>query len=116
MKRVTEEIMPLVQQRFHAAQDPESTAFGGGSFGGVCALYAAIHYPHMFGRCAVHAIHLEHPDLVTSVLSPAPCARQVCKCNVHQPQCALHIYGPIHLCTHGAPLKPFQHGTVPLCK
>lgn len=48
--RVTEEVMPLIQQHFGAASDPARVAFGGGSFGGVCALYAAMHYPHVFGR------------------------------------------------------------------
>ncbi len=50
MKRVTEEIVPLVQQRYGASEDPAKVAFGGGSFGGVCALYAAMHYPHIFGK------------------------------------------------------------------
>ncbi|KAL6760544.1 Alpha/Beta hydrolase protein [Haematococcus lacustris] len=49
MQRVSEEIMPLVQSRFGAAADPDRNAFGGGSFGGVAALYAAMHYPHLFG-------------------------------------------------------------------
>ncbi|KAG2443225.1 hypothetical protein HYH02_009298 [Chlamydomonas schloesseri] len=49
MTRLVEEIMPLVQQRFHTAADPAKVAFGGGSFAGVAALYAAMHYPHVFG-------------------------------------------------------------------
>jgi enterochelin esterase-like enzyme len=49
MKRLTEEIIPLVQTKFGASADPARTAFGGGSFGGVCALWAAMHYPAMFG-------------------------------------------------------------------
>ena len=38
--------------------DPDRLAFGGGSFGGVCALYAAMHYPHVFG-----SILAESPSL-----------------------------------------------------
>eukprot|EP00198_Chlamydomonas_reinhardtii_P004541 XP_001693877.1 predicted protein [Chlamydomonas reinhardtii] len=49
MTRIVEEIMPLVQQRFHTSSDPAKVAFGGGSFAGVAALYAAMHYPHVFG-------------------------------------------------------------------
>jgi len=49
MARVTQEIMPLVSERFGGSRDPARLAFGGGSFGGVAALYAALHYPHVFG-------------------------------------------------------------------
>ncbi len=42
--------MPMVQEHYHTADDPARVAFGGGSFGGVCALYAAMKYPHVFGR------------------------------------------------------------------
>ncbi|GLC43975.1 hypothetical protein PLESTB_000215900 [Pleodorina starrii] len=49
MSRLVEEIMPLVQQRFSVSSDPAKVAFGGGSFAGVSALYAALHYPHVFG-------------------------------------------------------------------
>lgn len=38
-----------MQQRFHTSSDPAKVAFGGGSFAGVAALYAAMHYPHVFG-------------------------------------------------------------------
>ncbi|KAG2443453.1 hypothetical protein HXX76_001810 [Chlamydomonas incerta] len=49
MSRIVEEVMPLVQERFHTSSDPARVAFGGGSFAGVAALYAAMHYPHVFG-------------------------------------------------------------------
>ncbi|GIL61286.1 hypothetical protein Vafri_15684 [Volvox africanus] len=49
MTRLVEEIMPLIQQRFAVSSDPAKVAFGGGSFAGVAALYAAMHYPHVFG-------------------------------------------------------------------
>ncbi|EFJ50202.1 hypothetical protein VOLCADRAFT_89088 [Volvox carteri f. nagariensis] len=49
MGRLVEEIMPLIQQRFAVSSDPAKVAFGGGSFAGVAALYAAMHYPHVFG-------------------------------------------------------------------
>ncbi len=51
--RVSQEIMPLIQNEFSVASDPELVSFGGGSFGGVCALYVAMHYPHLFGRYAL---------------------------------------------------------------
>lgn len=58
MHRVVEEIMPLISQRYATSTDPARVAFGGGSFGGVCALYAAMKYPHVFG-----AVLAESPSL-----------------------------------------------------
>jgi len=49
MARVTTELMPLVTHHYGASTDPARLVFGGGSFGGVAALYAALHYPHTFG-------------------------------------------------------------------
>ncbi len=51
MHVAVQEIMPLVQQRYGASSDPSRNAFGGGSFGGVAALYSAMHFPHVFGWC-----------------------------------------------------------------
>ena len=58
MTRVTEEIMPLAQAKYNLSTDPFRVAFGGGSFAGVAALYAAMHYPHVFG-----AVLCESPSL-----------------------------------------------------
>lgn len=58
MHRVVGEIMPLVQEHFAAASEPDRVAFGGGSFAGVCALYAAMKFPHVFG-----AVLAESPSL-----------------------------------------------------
>jgi enterochelin esterase-like enzyme len=55
---VTQEIMPVISERFGGSHDPARLAFGGGSFGGVAALYAALHYPHVFG-----AVLAESPSL-----------------------------------------------------
>lgn len=42
-------MLPLLQHRYSISTDPAKLAFGGGSFAGVSALYAAMHYPHVFG-------------------------------------------------------------------
>ncbi len=49
---------PQVQARYSVSCDPAKVAFGGGSFAGVAALYAALHYPHVFG-----AVLAESPSL-----------------------------------------------------
>lgn len=47
-----------MQARYSVSSDPAKVAFGGGSFAGVAALYAALHYPHVFG-----AVLVESPSL-----------------------------------------------------
>lgn len=58
LRRLQQELMPLVQAEFNTSADPSKTAFGGGSFAGVTALYAAMHCPHVFG-----AVLAESPSL-----------------------------------------------------
>eukprot|EP00884_Botryococcus_braunii_P022082 jgi/Botrbrau1/8558/Bobra.0359s0022.1 len=58
MHRIVEEIMPLVRERFAISSDNSKNAFGGGSFAGVTALYAALRFPHVFG-----SILAESPSL-----------------------------------------------------
>lgn len=50
MERVVEEIMPLCRAHYGVSDRRELIAFGGASFSGVCALYAAMHYSHVFGQ------------------------------------------------------------------
>jgi len=49
MDRVVHEITPLVAQHYGGSMRSERLCFGGGSFGGICAIYAAMKYPHVFG-------------------------------------------------------------------
>jgi enterochelin esterase-like enzyme len=58
LRRLQQDLMPLVQTEFNTSVDPSKTAFGGGSFAGVTALYAAMHCPHVFG-----AVLAESPSL-----------------------------------------------------
>lgn len=50
--------MPWLEDAYGAASDPQHVAFGGSSFGGICALYAAMRYPGRFG-----ALLAESPSL-----------------------------------------------------
>ena len=58
LARVTAEVLPWVAATYGAAGDARRTAFGGSSFGGVCALWAAMHYPQAFS-----AVLVESPSL-----------------------------------------------------
>ena len=42
-------------EQYNLATDPSRVAFGGGSFGGINALYVAMHYPHIFGGASTAA-------------------------------------------------------------
>ena len=58
MERVVGEILPFLQQAYGAATDPRHLAFGGSSFGGICTLWASMHYADTFG-----AVLVESPSL-----------------------------------------------------
>lgn len=45
-------------ERYGVSRDPSRVAFGGASFAGVAAIYAAMHYPHIFG-----AVLAESPSM-----------------------------------------------------
>lgn len=53
MERVVYELMPMIADEYGGSLRKERLAFGGGSFGGVCALYAGD--SHMFSP-AMHTI------------------------------------------------------------
>jgi enterochelin esterase-like enzyme len=65
MHRIVEEIMPLMREHFAISSDPSKNAFGGGSFAGVTALYAAMRFPHVclvsVALCAVGATVVSFP-------------------------------------------------------
>lgn len=57
-KFVTDEIMPLIQQRYRVLSGPEHTGVGGFSYGGVAALYAGITKPKVFGKVLLESTPL----------------------------------------------------------
>ncbi len=63
MDRVVNELMPLIADHWGGSMDRERLAFGGASFGGVCALYTAMHYPNVF-----KSILAESPSLWAQVI------------------------------------------------
>ncbi|AUX40686.1 hypothetical protein SOCE26_020870 [Sorangium cellulosum] len=46
---ITSEIVPAVRERFAVRRDPDGTAIGGSSMGGLAALYAHFRRPDVFG-------------------------------------------------------------------
>ncbi len=55
MQFVTEELMPYIDSRYRTLKGPENTGFGGSSFGGNIALYAAMNNTETFGRMLVES-------------------------------------------------------------
>ena len=58
MERVVGEVLPLINTQWGGSLKRERLTFGGASFGGVCALFAAMKYPDTF-----HSILAESPSL-----------------------------------------------------
>lgn len=50
LEQVIQDIVPWASRQYNLSRDPEYVAFGGSSFGGICALSAAMKYSHVFGR------------------------------------------------------------------
>jgi predicted alpha/beta superfamily hydrolase len=48
-----EELKPVIDTRYRTLPDPEHTAVGGSSLGGLVSLYLALHHRKVFGRAAV---------------------------------------------------------------
>jgi len=55
MDRIVHELLPLINEHWGGSLARERMAFGGASFGGVCALYAAMNYPHIFASVLVES-------------------------------------------------------------
>jgi predicted alpha/beta superfamily hydrolase len=52
---VVDEVMPAVAMRYRVTTKPEETAIGGSSYGGLAALYAALHRPDVFGALLIES-------------------------------------------------------------
>lgn len=55
MEFVTLELMPFINDRFRTKTGPENTSFGGSSYGGNLALFAAMNNPDVFGRVLIES-------------------------------------------------------------
>jgi predicted alpha/beta superfamily hydrolase len=50
---LTEDLKPLIDRRFRTLTEPENTALGGSSLGGLITLALGLEYPDIFGKLAV---------------------------------------------------------------
>jgi predicted alpha/beta superfamily hydrolase len=55
---LTTEVMPFIEKRYRISRGAMNTGIGGSSYGADIALYAALHYPTIFGH-----VLLESPEL-----------------------------------------------------
>ncbi len=49
---LVEELKPLIDERFRTLLEPQATAVGGSSLGGLISLFLAFSFPHTFGKVA----------------------------------------------------------------
>jgi enterochelin esterase-like enzyme len=62
MTRVMDEVVPWLASAYGTAPGGPGLAFGGSSFGGVCALWAAMRYPERLGAALVESPSLWFAD------------------------------------------------------
>lgn len=55
LRFLSEELKPLVDQRFRTLQGPQHTAIAGSSLGGLISLYGAFSRPDVFGKAAAYS-------------------------------------------------------------
>ncbi len=72
-RMLVQELKPFVDAHFRTRTDPASTGIGGGSYGGLIAVYTALHYPGTFGLSDGTSASLWWANqLVTAQLSALP--------------------------------------------
>jgi enterochelin esterase-like enzyme len=63
-RMLVEELLPWLHHRYPLSQDPGDVALAGESFGGLCALWTALHHPTAFGNAIIQSPSCGwHPDL-----------------------------------------------------
>lgn len=50
LRFIVESLKPQIDQRYRTLSDPQHTAIGGASMGGLISIYAGLAYPQVFGR------------------------------------------------------------------
>ncbi len=64
LRHLVEEVKPFIDENFRVRPFREDTGIGGSSLGGLLALYAAMTYPHYFGKVAALSPSLWWDDQV----------------------------------------------------
>jgi predicted alpha/beta superfamily hydrolase len=59
---MVETLKPYIDQHFRTLPEPSSTAVMGSSMGGLIAFYAALEYPHVFGKAGVFSPSFWHSE------------------------------------------------------
>lgn len=69
-KFVVEVVKPFIDQNYRTLSDPENTAVGGSSYGGLISFKMAWEYPHIFSKafCLSPAFKVQNIDYVQNVL------------------------------------------------
>ncbi|GIL61274.1 hypothetical protein Vafri_15689 [Volvox africanus] len=62
LRAVVDEILPYTERTYGVSSEPALRGFGGSSFGGICALCAALRHPGVFGSLLVESPSLWFAD------------------------------------------------------
>jgi len=60
---IVEELIPNLQEKYSFTTNPNETVIGGASYGGLCALTSAMHFPFRFGNVLSQSGAFWYPDL-----------------------------------------------------
>jgi enterochelin esterase family protein len=66
-RALVEELLPRVREQFELSTEPDDAVLAGSSFGGLCAGWTALRYPHVFGTAIMQSPSCwYHPTLMES--------------------------------------------------
>ena len=69
---MAQELIPLIQSQWGGTANPDLRCFGGASFGGVCSLFASMHFTHYFGSFLVESPSLWSQEGRCAAPHPSP--------------------------------------------
>lgn len=54
-RAIATELIPWLRQEYNLSSDPRDAILNGGSYGGFCSAYTALHHPDVFGNVVMHS-------------------------------------------------------------
>ncbi|PSR56922.1 alpha-dextran endo-1,6-alpha-glucosidase [Adhaeribacter arboris] len=64
---IVQDLKPYIDEHFRTQPEAEHTGIGGSSLGGLISLYAAAHYPHVFGKAMILSPSLWFSDKIFNI-------------------------------------------------
>lgn len=63
-RAIATELVPMMREEYNLSHDPKDAVLNGGSYGGFCAGYTALHHSDVFGNAIMHSPSAwQHPNV-----------------------------------------------------